>query len=394
MIRQLLAAILSLLAAPALADSWRPASVETTYSPNGMFRVTVVPRPIGGALPYFRDKVDGIEPAGQAPGNPQRSPMASVERKLASGDWELVWQAPLTNDVAPVSVVLSVDGRRLVTFDNWHSVGLGDDMVVIYGGSGELIRKYSLEQLLPEPYPRHLPRSVSSRRWSSEKTLLPDGQTLEIQLLPPGYTFGTDNAGPSLHLRLEDGSVSRPGHWGWLRAVVDANALEWRRLEAWKRLRERRSQPLSAPDTTDARDWRAYADELLSRARRPGERIGAMVLGRSGEAPARDNGHEIWNAIARADVANRYESGGFLLASPHPERLADVVTRALAAKAPGSLSGVRILFVGSPDPAGRLAQAAAHAGVDLAFIDPREPYPPGRTLPESPDPHWMPRALP
>ena len=61
--------IVVLLAGTCLAnaDSWLPPSVETFTSADGRARVVITPRPIGGALPYFEDKVAGKEPAGQRP---------------------------------------------------------------------------------------------------------------------------------------------------------------------------------------------------------------------------------------------------------------------------------------------------------------------------------------
>jgi hypothetical protein len=41
--------------------------------------------------------------------------------------------------VAPVSALVSEDGAYLITFDNWHSMGYGDDVVVLYRTDGTLI---------------------------------------------------------------------------------------------------------------------------------------------------------------------------------------------------------------------------------------------------------------
>lgn len=39
-----------------------------------------------------------------------------LERKDDSGRWTEVWDKPLTNEVAPVSVLIANDGRYVVTY--------------------------------------------------------------------------------------------------------------------------------------------------------------------------------------------------------------------------------------------------------------------------------------
>lgn len=390
MIRLLLVALLSCLAMPAFADSWMPAKTETIFSSNGEYRVTIMPRPLGGAVPYFRDKAAGIEPAGQDHGDSQRSPMARVERRLESGRWQVVWIAPLVNDVAPVSALLSNDGTHLATFDNWHSVGRGDHVVVIYGPRGQVVRSFSLEQILPDPYHRLLPRSISSTQWEARRELLPDGRTLELQVLPPGYKRGDGSGGPIVHIQLADGKLTRPGHWAWLRAMAGAASLESRRLEAWSRLRELRSQPLAAPGTNGTREWRAYARELLSRISGEDERMGTMVLAADGEEPSRHDRHDILMALIRFDANDSYSSLGWLFASADSAQLAGLLVEGLEARKPGSMKGARIAFVGTAAEGRQVAEAAAHAGATLVFVDRQTEFPPGDALPETPHPYWMP----
>lgn len=390
MTRLLLAALLSCLSMPVFADTWMAAKTKTILSANGDYRVTIMPRPLGGALPYFRDKAAGIEPAGQDRGDPQRSPIARVERKLESGDWQVVWIAPLVNDVAPVSALLSNDGAHLATFDNWHSVGRGDHVVVIYGSRGQVIRSFRLEQILPDPYHRHLPRSVSSTQWSVRETLLWDGLTLEIQVLQPGYKRKDEAGGPTVHIRLADGQVTWPGHQSWLRAMAMAASLESRRLEAWRHLRELRSQPLAAPGTTGTREWRAYSRELLSRIRGEDERMGSMVLAADGEEPSRHDRHDILEVLIGFGTDYSYRSHGWLFSSADSAQLAGLLVEGLEARESGFMTGTRIAFVGTAEEGRRVAEAAAHAGATLVFVDRHGEFPPGEALPETPHPYWMP----
>ena len=125
-----------LLATTARADSWLPPSVQSYSSANGSWKLTVYPRGLTSQLDYFKDKVDGKPHAGGVPGDTQASPIGHMQRKQG-GRWLTVWKAPLVNDVSPVQAVVSNDGIA-VTFDNWHSVGWGDDAVVFLRVGDEL----------------------------------------------------------------------------------------------------------------------------------------------------------------------------------------------------------------------------------------------------------------
>ena len=77
------------------------------------------------------------------------------------------WTATLSNSVAPVSALVSDSGRYVVTFDNWHQVGYGNDVVAVYDGSnGKPLLKYRLEDLLNNEELCQVKCSVSSRWWA------------------------------------------------------------------------------------------------------------------------------------------------------------------------------------------------------------------------------------
>ena len=87
------------------------------------------------------------------------------------------WTAPLSNRVAPVSALVSDSGRYVVTFDNWHQVGYGDDVVAVYDGSnGTLLWKYRLEDLLSNEELCQIRCSVSSRWWARGKHAMDEGR--------------------------------------------------------------------------------------------------------------------------------------------------------------------------------------------------------------------------
>lgn len=134
-----------------LADMW-PAPEPTSYdSKDSRFLFRTVPRQLRGPLAYFEDKTKGKIPAGQRPrGYPQC--VGTLKRRIKSRPmrYRTLWSRPLVNDVAPVSALISNDGRYVATFDNWHSLGYGRDAIVLYGPGGKLISKLSLlDFLLP-----------------------------------------------------------------------------------------------------------------------------------------------------------------------------------------------------------------------------------------------------
>jgi hypothetical protein len=120
------------------------------------------------------------------PGSKTNLPTA-VMHKLSNGQRTKIWEVTLSNKRSPVSAAVSPDGQHLVTFDNWHQVGYGDDVVAIYAESGQLA-KYSLQQFAPPPsvrtnelagrefskqtdgvaYFRVFSHSVSSRWWNRD----------------------------------------------------------------------------------------------------------------------------------------------------------------------------------------------------------------------------------
>lgn len=411
-----LAGLLS--AAPAFADSWMPPNTEVTPSADGRTRVTVTPRPLGGALPYFEDKVKGVEPAGQRRGETQRSPVARVERLGADGTWSLVWQMPLVNDVGPTNVLLANDAAFLVTFDNWHSAGWGDDVVVIYDSRGDKVRQLSLEEILPPEYVHFLPTTVSSRWWGSGHVLVEGETMVELQVVSPEVlrdelaeeyeeaeqaeqnevaedAEDAEEAEPvpvPVRIRLADGAVVPPAGERWEQAMAAAKALEAWRLAGWNRLRELRASPLPAPASDDTAEWRDYMFELRDRIAADDEMIGGMVLAAPGADPGWHSAKAIAGAIKFFDAEDEL-SRGLIVASPASDRLATVVVDALRAHAADALKGAHLVFVGTREEGERVAAAASHTGAKITLVDRSVPFPAGEPLPPSPPERWLPDML-
>lgn len=159
---------MGILCPPSLADKWPLPQKQEFYSPNKGFCLEVVPRTLESQLKYFEDKEQGKKNAGSPSGAAIHRCRGTLYRIESDGRRTVVWSSPLSNDVAPADAIVTDAGNYVVTFDNWHSVGYGDDVLAIYDSGGTLVHKYSLEDLLGEDVKR-VEKSVSSRWWQGDK---------------------------------------------------------------------------------------------------------------------------------------------------------------------------------------------------------------------------------
>lgn len=174
--------ILALISTARLgADSWSLPDVETFHSADGRWRLVVTPRKLRGQLEYFRDKVAGNHDAGAAATVSANEPRGELFRKTRGGTWQRIARWSLVNEVAPVTALVANDGT-VVTFDNWHSTGHGDDVVVIYRSDGTLIRKFGLADILEEEDIFQLRHSVSSIWWSGTHRLDDENRLLNLEI--------------------------------------------------------------------------------------------------------------------------------------------------------------------------------------------------------------------
>lgn len=95
---------------------------------------------------------------------------ASDGPRASFGIREFLWYRrqstfPLVNEVSPVDLAISDRGDYIVTLDNWHSMGYGDSVVVIYRSDGRVVRQFALDELVAESDIQHFAHSVSSIDW-------------------------------------------------------------------------------------------------------------------------------------------------------------------------------------------------------------------------------------
>jgi hypothetical protein len=131
---------------------------------------------------YWSDRSRSATKPGQAAGERDVC-VGLLERREPDGTYVQVWRRELINDVSPVSALVSRDGRYVVTFDNWHSMGYGKSAIVLYGPGGALRASFALSDFLTPKQMARLPRSISSLRWGGWHHLDDREEHLVLEIL-------------------------------------------------------------------------------------------------------------------------------------------------------------------------------------------------------------------
>jgi hypothetical protein len=379
---------LALLVAPvAFADSWMLPTTHEYLSADQQARLTVTPRELTSQVDFFRDKVDGKASAGQRPGAAAATTASGkLERKAADGKWKVAWQHALVNDVSPTSALVADQGKYTVTFDNWHSVGFGDDVVVIYDAAGKRVRSMALTDFLPQDYVQALPRSVSSLHWGYQHRLADNDETLLLRVVvPDGESRGHREEEPTfldIRVRLADGAVTPPSGPAWQQALASVARVRAMQEEEVRAFRARRAAPLSAPDGDDQDAWREYLAELMVRSTSDLHDFPRLYL-----LPAeRDPDYSKRRAMISGVIASSFDRqfarrGHAYFSSPASARLAELLAEELGKLPPAALRGYEITFVGEAGLDAKVQAAALRAGAKYSFVDMRKPIP-GKSLPD------------
>lgn len=262
----ILGAILQ-VGAPSYADTWLPPQNSTFASQNGQYRFLVLQADTRNPLTYYEQALDAVNR-----GQPIPSESATgVLQQRAEGGWRTIWRRTLVNALSPNSAIVSDDGRSVVTFDNHYGIGYGDDVVVIYGHDGRLIRKYGLDELVSPITFAALPRSVSSIIWPGQHRFSDDGRAVTLQIVYPDIETMDDGDRRRFFTTSLDTSTGR---------IVDVSAEPNKLLrDSCRVLQGRhdrdlanwrfRTGPLTAP-SLDVTAWHQYLDEYDRRRPAPG----------------------------------------------------------------------------------------------------------------------------
>ncbi len=362
-------------ASPSYGDSWIPATRTSYFSPDKATRFTVIPRELADRLSYFSDKVDGKEAAGQRLGGAPRA-LGILERRSGTV-WTTIWRAPLVNDVAPVRALVTNGGGHVVTFDNWHSVGFGDNVVAIYRGDGTLLRSMKLTDILPEDYVRALPTTVSSRWWGGEHVLSRNGQQVVLKVVVPSGS-GSIGSPPrgyvDVSVDLATGAVAPLANAAWTRAMAAAAPLAARSKAEEAAWRAGLIAPLSPPSSTANDEWNRYMYQAVRRLAPQGPQRGfdpVWILPASGTPEYADRSKAIREVFAEWD-----EKSDLAFASPtNPAALARMLAESAQAAPAGRLTGSRLFVALPPAFASGVSDALSRTGAAVIIFDPAVPIP-------------------
>ena len=365
-------ALMLLAGGPVAADSWLPPTVQAYHSPDQRFRFTVTPRGIKDPLSYFEDKGDGREPAGQNP-NGQPKARGRLQRFNGQGEWVTVWDQPLVNDVAPVSALVANSGGYVVTFDNWHSAGYGDDVVVIYAPDGGKVRAFGLIDFLPEAYVGALPRTVSSLWWGGKHRVLGHVLILKV-VVPDDEEDAARSRYVEIRIDLATGAVTPPSGADWDAALADVAKVNVRLARQRAEWVAEMRRPLEAPSSPEELGWTRYMFEAFRRVAPDWDKEPPQTLFLPSLSAA--DYDDALDSLVGILEESETENGGlnFMAASPDQANMTAVLVTA-APRLVGKLKGKRLYILVGDSHWPVLQTALASTGAELIQIDPATPIP-------------------
>ncbi len=122
-----------------------------------------------------------------------------------------VWSGRLTNEVAPDHVLISNTGGHVVTVDNWCAAGYGDNVVVIYGPRGTLIRKFGLKSIATKEEIDKLDYTDDGVWWGGEHYLVEESNALVLKVITGGFNRAPDaREYREVRISLATGEIMNP----------------------------------------------------------------------------------------------------------------------------------------------------------------------------------------
>jgi len=318
-----------------------------------------------------------------------RAPSGTFEQRSDDGGWRRVWARPLVNLHAPVSAIVADAGDFVVTFDNWHSLGHGDDVVVVYGAQGAVVASLALDDFLPSDILQALPRSSSSIWWGGDHRFTDAGDAVMLEVAVPEVR-GIPRAERHFRVRLDvaTGKTTVVRDMDWIHAKAAAGRIIAMKAEQ----RQAFEAPLVAPAVNSRRTWQAYAREAHARldpAWPPSDHE-LLVLRMPPDADYMGDVRSIRGMLGFSRQAGWRASDGrrrswreaptaFVFASPATGVLADALVKEAATLRFGALAGWRVYVTCEPRDHGRLRFALARLGAEFV------PAGPDQAIPQRPE---------
>ncbi len=133
---------------------------------------------------------------------------------------------------------------------------------------------------------------------------------------------------------------------------------------------EAEAAPLAAPTSDDLTAWRAYVTDVATR-NMDGINNSPYVYFLPGETAEGFGGqYERQLEKLEGDLQRGIIEGNMLVfASPSSAKAADMAVTAFTPVNPGTMKGVKVVFIGKPEDGERVKAAAAPAGVNFVFVE-------------------------
>lgn len=128
--------------------------------------------------------------------------------------------------------------------------------------------------------------------------------------------------------------------------------------------------PLPAPTTDDVSAWRAYVTDVAKR-HMDGVNNSPYVYFLPGEASEGFGGqYERQLEKVEGDLGRGIIEGNMLLfASPSSTKAAELAVTGFSQVQPGTMKGVKVVFIGKPEDGEKVKAAAEPAGVNFVFVE-------------------------
>jgi hypothetical protein len=194
----------------AFGDSWLLPE-ETSYSTaDKTFTFRVIPPSFEERNKYYEEHYKDKENRASIEELRERFPCIGRLERQVENQKETLWERPLLNDVAPTKALVTSNGHYVVTFDEWHSVGYGPNVVVIYGQGGRVVRRIALNDFLSNEHIAGLPHTVSSIWWGIGPSFDDKEEKLVLRVIEPGTKMSEHSPRTSeIHVVLANGEIDK-----------------------------------------------------------------------------------------------------------------------------------------------------------------------------------------
>jgi hypothetical protein len=128
--------------------------------------------------------------------------------------------------------------------------------------------------------------------------------------------------------------------------------------------------PVAMPTNDDAAAWRNYVQDVVGRNIGDISNPPYVYLLPGESTPDFQGSYDRLLDKAKTDVARGITSGNMLAyASPASAKIGDIVVESFKDVAPGSMKGVKLLFIGKAEDNERVKAAVTPSGVTYSFVE-------------------------